>query len=170
MDLKFAIGVIGLFFAYYLHTRTIKRAEIARNKEQAVKYLKDFPDWASKLAKDFEPNELQFEEYISAHSSIIEFQINNLNHLVGCTILEPKTIANLRNLNFHSYKTNSDFNFAAFQVCANLIGKIEDNYSIHLFHNNFIKRLVSKRKDEILGFTCAASFVSLFLMLFNMFD
>lgn len=167
---KFAIAIFGWIFAYYLHTRSITRTEISRNKDQVVKSLRDLPDWASKLLKDHAPNELQLENYISSQASNIEFQANNLNRLACCIILEPAKIATLRNIDCTvASKDTLQFNYTIFQTCNDLIGIIEENYSAQLFHDNMLKRLYRKRKPELLGVTCSASMMSFFFMLFQMF-
>lgn len=169
-SLTFGIAFFGWLLTYSIHISSISRAEIARNKDQVVKSLRELPDWASNLLKDHEPDELQLENYVSAHASMIEFQLINLNKLARSTILNTDEIAKLRNVDCATLDKPLTFNFSLFKVCNDLVNSIEENYAIHLFHENVFRRLYARRLPELLGITCASSVLSLYFMLFQLFN
>lgn len=146
----------------YLHSRTLRRAEISRLKDAIVKQLSDFVEKIKSEIKKDKVDFLVLEEEVSAKSTQIEFKIKQLNSYSRLEIVSPSKIASLRNIALENIKDKSLVEKTFNDVENDLIEHIESQYIEKMFKTNFFRHLYINRRPEIWG----ALFPLIILVLF----
>ncbi len=186
---QFIVQIVSWAFIFYLHSRTLKRGELARVKDTLIKTLNELPTWvATKL--DSKISVLQLEDIYAGKISSIELMIKQLNGHKN-QIVDINLITKIRNIDIASYKTTistgdsehdkeerkeeerkeeerkSELMFQLDTLTFELVSHIENEYFSSLFSSFNLPRFIEAHKYPLLGATCGALIMYCFFYIFE---
>lgn len=153
---------------------------MSRLKESITKEIKDLFTWLDGAAnKTFTDTDgsikktysgLELEEELAGKVTLIEFLISQINEYTHSSFLDPRWLAELRNINTNELilkgKVLQEDKLRQFDI----IEKIENTYHQHALSSNIFKNLWISNKDTISGFIAGLAIIVLYATLMRLLD
>jgi hypothetical protein len=153
------VQVSTWIFLYLLHSRTLRRSEISRLKEQIVTSLSTYPAWIEKILQKELVTISDVENYVAAANARLDFLSTNLNRHAKCEILPAECISKLtgvaiKDSHIASIKGIKEIERTTFDITSDLIEKIEIKYTEKMYTDNALKMLFNEYTPELKGAIC----------------
>ncbi|GIU15645.1 hypothetical protein TUM4261_32970 [Shewanella sp. c952] len=158
-SLQFCVQVATWIFLYILHSRTLRRAEISRLKEQIVDSLSSYPAWLILILNKEKISISDVENYVASAITRLDFQSENLNSYGKCQIFPTADLAELASIEINkqhltSVSDKSRIERIAFDITSDLIENTEISYAKRMHKDNSIKMLFNEYNPELKGIIC----------------
>ena len=148
--MSIVLQAMAWVFLFYLHTRTLKMAEISRQKDSLVKQLEELIKWALDN-QSLEIQNNRIEERFAALVVRNEWRLTQLNSCANVTILEPSSFHVLYNLDVVKLAKEQALENKIFGLTNDLIEKIEIRYQDIFYKTNIFRYMILFRLPELYG-------------------
>ncbi|MCG9697440.1 hypothetical protein [Shewanella sp. Isolate11] len=158
-SLQIMVQIFTWLFLYTLHSRTLRRSEISRLKEQIVESLSKYPTWLMEILEKPNIEISDVDNYVASAIARFDFQSTNLNCYAKCQIFPIENLAKLGGIEIkenHLSSTPDKKNIEkqAFNITSDLIEETEISYAKKMHNENTIRMLTNEYMPEIKGVIC----------------
>ncbi|MEZ8867723.1 hypothetical protein AB6F25_21950 [Vibrio splendidus] len=167
-NVQLLVQLLSWALLLYLHSRTLKRAELARVKDNLISNINDLSGWANDILQEKIPD-VKLEDMYAGKVSSIELMVNQLNSHKHKEFISLDSIIKLRGIDIIAYRDSqkSDLIFEISSLSFELVSHIENEYYSHFYSSFKPSKMIEDHKFSILGATCGAAMIYFLFTIFS---